>query len=44
MSPDDPRAEIPADDLGVDDAALLDRLQAMWQDADPMPSGLVERV
>jgi hypothetical protein len=30
--------------MGPDDAALLDRLQTMWEHKDPMPAGLVERV
>ncbi len=33
------------DDLiGTADAALLDRLQTMWEKTDPVPVGLVERV
>ena len=40
MSPED----MSPDAMTRDDAELLDRLQAMWEAADPMPRGLVERV
>jgi hypothetical protein len=30
--------------MGSADAALLDRLQTMWEHKDPVPAGLVERV
>lgn len=30
--------------MATGDAALLDQLQAMWEHADPVPAGLVERV
>lgn len=41
MSADDIR---PEELLTGSDAELLDRLQSMWEDADPVPTGLVERV
>jgi hypothetical protein len=46
MSPDDIRPDdIRPDELmSGSDAALLDRLQTMWEAADPVPPGLVERV
>lgn len=36
-------AEEPDEPLGVEDLAVLDAMRSMWEAADPMPSGLVER-
>src|SRR6185437_2256473 len=38
------RGEEMDDAMGRADAALLDELQVMWEKADPVPPGLVERV
>lgn len=50
MSADDPRLPDQTHDERIDelmttaDADLLDLLQSMWEQSDPVPSGLVERV
>jgi hypothetical protein len=49
MTPDDPRGptgpgDLAPDDVPSHDAELLDQLKAMWENNDPVPDGLVERV
>jgi hypothetical protein len=45
MSPEDAEESIgPEDTLSEQDEAFLDALRTMWEEADPLPPGLVERV
>lgn len=45
MSPEDEKPGGPEDLLGEQDEVVLgNALRTMWEEADPMPSGLVERV